>query len=101
MIPKPTEDTITGLLRDELEKRLEKRKVKVAQFVSLNTPAGIRKPDLLCQNGGVYLIEAKFSEAQILDAVAKIQNDYLKHHKSLEIKGSCCFARGRWRSLCR
>ncbi|MCS7136925.1 MAG: hypothetical protein NZ941_00975, partial [Candidatus Caldarchaeum sp.] len=64
MIPKPTEDTITGLLRDELEKR----KVKVAQFVSLNTPAGIRKPDLLCQNGGVYLIEAKFSEAQILDA---------------------------------
>ncbi|MDW8021191.1 MAG: N-6 DNA methylase [Nitrososphaerota archaeon] len=83
MIPKPTENTVTGILREELEKR----GVKTSQFVSLDTPLGRREIDLLCSNGGLYPIEAKFTEAQLLDAIAKVQNDYLKHYKILGIRG--------------
>ena len=83
MTHRATEDTITGIVREELEKR----GVKAAQFTSIDTPSGTRKPDLLCQNAGVYPIEAKFTEAKMLDAIAKIQNDYIKYHKQVGING--------------
>jgi type I restriction-modification system DNA methylase subunit len=83
MIPKATEDTITMLLKEELEKL----GVKAEPFSSIVTPAGTRKPDLVCANGGMYLIEAKFSERDLIVAIAKVQNDYLKHYKVLGIKG--------------
>lgn len=83
MVPRATENTVTGIIKDELERR----GVKVAQFASVETPVGKREPDLLCQNGGFYPVEAKFTESQILDAIAKVQNDYLKHHRVLGING--------------
>lgn len=83
MIPKPTEDTITNLLAKELEKH----GVKTQTFPSIQTPSGVRKPDIWCANGGAYLIESKFTERDLFDAVSKIQNDYLKWYDILEIKG--------------
>lgn len=83
MIPKPTEDTITNLLAKELEKY----GVKTETFPTISTPSGIRKPDIWCQNGGVYPIEAKFKEGDLVDAIAKVQNEYLKWHDVLGIKG--------------
>ncbi len=82
-VPKPTENTVTAFLKDELEKL----GVKTIPFASLNTPAGRREVDILCENGGLYPIEAKFTESELLNAIAKIQNDYLKYHKVLGIKG--------------
>jgi len=81
-IPKLIEDAVTILLREELEKRGVK-----ALPVSISTPQGYRKPDLLCENAGVYPIEAKFREKDLLKAVAKIQNDYIKFYDILGIKG--------------
>jgi hypothetical protein len=83
MIPKATEDTITVLLRDELTGL----GVKAELFPVVSTPAGTRKPDILCTNGGAYPLEAKFSERDLITAIAKVQNDYLKHYKLLNIKG--------------
>jgi len=83
MIPKPTEDTITNLL----VKELEKYSVKVETFPSISTPSGVRKPDIWCSNGGVYAIEAKFKESDLINAVAKIQNDYIRWFDVLGIKG--------------
>jgi hypothetical protein len=83
VVPKATEDTITSLLGEELRKR----GVKAEPFRRLSTPVGDRIPDLLCENAGNYLIEAKFSESDLIQAIAKIQNDYIKHHKVLGIHG--------------
>lgn len=83
MIPKATEDTITSLLRDELLQL----GVQAELFPVVNTPSGIRKPDILCSNGGNYPLEAKFSGRDFLTAIAKVQNDYLKHYKLLNVKG--------------
>jgi len=82
-VPKPTENTVTSFLKDELEKL----GVKATPFASLKTPEGRREVDILCQNGGIYPIEAKFTEKQLINAIAKIQNDYLKYHKVLGVKG--------------
>jgi hypothetical protein len=76
------EDYISVLLKEKLEK-----KVKAEAFTELKTPVGFRKPDILCSNGGKYVIEAKFHEGDLWKAVAKIQNDYLKYHQYLGIKG--------------
>jgi len=81
-IPKLIEDAVTILLREELEKRGVK-----ALPVSIRTPQGHRKPDLLCENAGIYPIEAKFRENDLTKAIAKIQNDYIKFYKYLGIKG--------------
>jgi hypothetical protein len=83
MIPKATENTISSLLRDELQ-RLG---VKVELLPRITTPVGSREPDLLCLNAGSYPVEAKFSERDLINAVAKVQNDYLKHYRILGIKG--------------
>jgi len=83
MIPKPTEDTITNLLAKELEKH----GVKTQTFPSIQTPNGVRKPDIWCSNGGVYPIESKFTERDLFNAVSKIQNDYLRWCDVLEVKG--------------
>lgn len=83
LIPKATEDTITSLLKDELE-RLG---VKAEAFSGITTPSGLRKPDILCTNGGMYPLEAKFTERDLISAIAKVQNDYLKYYKVLGIKG--------------
>jgi type I restriction-modification system DNA methylase subunit len=84
LVPKLTEDTITAMLRDELERR----NVSAQAFVGIRTPAGYRKPDILCQNGGVYIIEAKFKERDLWKAVAKIQNDYIRYSKFLNLAGA-------------
>ncbi|MEM4140020.1 MAG: N-6 DNA methylase [Nitrososphaeria archaeon] len=83
MIPRVTENTITILLKEELEKF----GVKAEPFASITTPVGRREVDLLCQNAGVYPIEAKFTEDGLIQAIAKIQNDYLKFYEHLGVKG--------------
>jgi len=83
MIPKKTEDTITVMLKDELTKR----NVVVEAFPEIKTPVSFRKPDLYCQNGGAYVIEAKFKERDLWKAVAKVQNDYIKYHRVLGVSG--------------
>ncbi|MEM3389001.1 MAG: N-6 DNA methylase, partial [Thermoproteota archaeon] len=83
MIPRATENTISSLLRDELQGL----GVKVQLFPRITTPAGSREPDLLCVDAGTYPVEAKFTERDLVQAVAKVQNDYLKHHRVLGLKG--------------
>ncbi|MEM3713304.1 MAG: hypothetical protein QXR97_07200, partial [Thermoproteota archaeon] len=83
MIPKATENTISSLLRDELQGL----GVKVQLFPRITTPAGSREPDLLCVDAGTYPVEAKFTERDLVQAVAKVQNDYLKHYRVLGLKG--------------
>ncbi|MDH2901649.1 MAG: N-6 DNA methylase [archaeon] len=83
MSQKGSEDTVTTLLENEI-KQLG---VKVEAFTVLRTPTGIRKPDLLCEDGGKYPVEAKLTERDYLQAIAKIENDYLKYYKQLGIKG--------------
>jgi hypothetical protein len=70
-----------------LSKELEKHGVKTQTFPSIQTPSGVRKPDIWCTNGGVYPIESKFTERDLFNAVSKIQNDYLRWYDVLEIKG--------------
>lgn len=82
-IPKPTENTVTTFLRDELQKE----GVHATAFETLLTPEGRREVDLVCRNGGLYACEAKFTERDLLQAVSKIQNDYFKYHKDLGVKG--------------
>ena len=83
MIPKPTEDTVTNLL----VKELEKYRVKAETFPTISTPGGIRKPDVWCVNAGAYPVEAKFREGDLINAIAKVQNDYLRWYDVLGIKG--------------
>ena len=83
MIPKATEDTITTLLKEELESN----GVRSELFPSVSTPNGTRKPDILCSNGGMYPLEAKYFERDLITAIAKVQNEYLKYHSILNIKG--------------
>ncbi len=83
MIPKPTEDTITSLL----VKELEKRNVKSQMFPTIRTPGGLRKPDIWCCNAGVCPVEAKFREVDLINAIEKVQNEYLKWYDVLGIKG--------------
>jgi hypothetical protein len=82
-IPKVTEDTVTQFIAEELRKR----GIKVETFPSIRTPKGIRKPDIWCSNGGVYVIEAKTRERDLIEAVAKIYEDYIKFHEVLGIRG--------------
>ena len=70
-----------------LARELEKYGVKTQTFPSIQTPSGVRKPDIWCANGGVYPIESKFTERDLFNAVSKIQNDYLRWYDVLEIKG--------------
>jgi len=80
---KRTEDGISSLLKEELQNL----GVIADLTPSWTTPIGLRKPDLLCRNAGVYPVEAKFTERDLIVAIAKVQNDYLKYHKVLGIKG--------------
>jgi hypothetical protein len=82
-VPKPTEDTITNLL----VKELEKHGVKAETFPTISTPSGIGKPDIWCVNAGAYPVEAKFREKDLINAIAKIQNDYIRWYDVLGIKG--------------
>lgn len=83
MIPKATENTITHLLAEELQKI----GVESEPLAKIQTPTGERYPDIICKNSGSYPIEAKFSEAELVEAIAKLQNDYLKHHEVLGVEG--------------
>jgi len=89
-VPKPTENTVTTFLKEELEKL----GVTAVPFVSIDIPGKRgkerREVDIYCENSGVYLCEAKFKESEILEAIEKCYNDYLKHHKVLGIHG--CFS---------
>ena len=82
-IPKATEDTITSILTNEINKL----GVIAESFYEIKTPKGYRKPDIYCANGGNYVVEAKFSERDLIDAISKIQNDYLKFSRTLGING--------------
>jgi len=70
-----------------LAKEIEKYGVKTQTFPTLSTPAGVRKPDIWCVNAGAYPVEAKFKEADLLKAIEKIQNDYLRWYDVLGVKG--------------
>lgn len=81
--PKTTENTVSSFLAERL-----RLKIPVANpFVRIDTPNGSREVDIFCRNGGTYLIEAKYSEKDLLQAIGKIQNDYIKHSKILGING--------------
>jgi len=66
---------------------LEKFGVKALPFISIHTPEGRREVDLWCYNGGRYPLEAKFSERELLEAIGKVYNDYIKHSGLLGING--------------
>lgn len=83
MIPKATENTVTHLLAEELQKI----GVESEPLAKIQTPTGERYPDIICKNSGSYPIEAKFSEAELVEAIAKLHNDYLKHHEVLGVEG--------------
>jgi len=84
MIPKATENTVSTLLSSELSKL----GVNAKPFIRVKTPSGWRETDIYCTDGGTYLVEAKFAERERLAAIAKVQNEYLKHYKLLGIKGA-------------
>lgn len=83
MIPRSTENTITSILAVELQGL----GVDAAPFSIVDTPEGRREVDILCHHEGYYALEAKFTEKDLIKAITKIQNDYLKHHHVLGIKG--------------
>lgn len=83
MIPKATENTITSILAEELQKL----GIKTEPFARIKTPTGDREPDILCKNSGSYPIEAKFSETQLVEAIAKLQNEYIRHYDILGVEG--------------
>jgi hypothetical protein len=65
----PTEDTITTILANELEKR----GIKVQTFPKIELPGiGLRKPDIWCHNGGDYAVEAKFHKDKLYEAISKV-----------------------------
>ena len=80
---KGSEDTITTLVQEEVKKL----GLKAVAFSVLRTPIGIRKPDLLCEDGGKYPVEAKFTDREFIQAIARIENSYLKYSEILGIKG--------------
>lgn len=83
MIPRFTENTITSILAVELQGL----GLDAAPFSMVDTPEGRREVDILCHHNGLYPLEAKFTERDLIKAITKIQNDYLKHHDILGIKG--------------
>ena len=73
-VSKFTENTVTRIVANELEKR----GIKAHTFVNVRIPGvGRREVDILCKNAGTYVIEAKFLEREWLDAISKIYHDYL------------------------
>ncbi len=70
-----------------MKEELERLGVNAQPFTEISTPVGLRKPDLLCANAGTYPVEAKFTERDLINAIAKVQNDYLKFYKVLGFKG--------------
>ena len=84
VVPKATEDTITGILTNAISDL----GINAQSFYEIETPNGYRKPDIYCSNGAVYVVEAKFPERSLIDAISKIENDYLKHSKLLGISGA-------------
>lgn len=83
MKPLATEDTITVIIREELIKH----DIKSEAFIKLQTPEGLRKPDLYCTNGGNYVIEAKLKEPDFFKVIGKIYDSYLKYYDLLDISG--------------
>ncbi|MCD6192446.1 MAG: N-6 DNA methylase, partial [Candidatus Aminicenantes bacterium] len=73
-VPKLTENTITRILANELEKR----GVKASPFINVKIPGvGRREVDIWCENARIYVIEAKFSNKEWPNAISKIYHDYL------------------------
>ena len=83
VVPKATEDTITQILTNAISEL----GISAQSFYEISTPNGYRKPDIYCTNGGTYVIEAKFPERTLIDAISKIENDYLKYSRLLSING--------------
>ncbi len=86
MTVKTSENIITSLLSRELRKH----GIKATPFAKIITPQGRREVDIYCQNSGNHIIETKFTEKELLDAISMISNDYLKFHEELSLHG--CFA---------
>lgn len=82
-VSKSTENEITYYLAQILAKKVP----KTYPFRTIETPNGRREVDIISENGGVYLLEAKYTENELLEAIGKIQNDYLKYYKILGING--------------
>ncbi len=88
-IPHVNENTVTRFLADELERK----GVRADVFVSIKIPSGSgrfvrREPDIWCSGVmGNYVVEAKFRERDLVEAVGKIWNDYLRFSRVLNIKG--------------
>jgi hypothetical protein len=83
VVSKSTENEVTSYLVQILSKKIP----KLYPFRRILTPNGEREVDFIAENGGTYLLEAKYTEDELLNAIAKVQNDYLKHYKILGIKG--------------
>ncbi len=82
-MPSATEDTVTSIIKKELENR----GVATDILIKLQTPKGIRKPDLYCRNGGNYVIEAKIKERDYLNVLGKVYDEYLKYYDVLDLAG--------------
>ena len=68
-ISKPTELTLTAILK----KQLEDIGLEVGTEWSFDTPLGRRQPDLLLQNGGNYVVQSKLGdEARTIDAIGQV-----------------------------
>jgi hypothetical protein len=83
LIPKPTENTITSLLKEELETL----GVKALLFIRVSTPVGDREVDLWCYNSGRYPLETRSTERELMMAVSKVYNDYIRWRKFLSVDG--------------
>ncbi|MGD2248004.1 MAG: N-6 DNA methylase [Candidatus Methanofastidiosia archaeon] len=70
-IPTPTKNMVVTFLKDELEKN----GVQTRVCKTVNTCAGKREIDIICENG-TYVCEAKFTEKDFLKAIGNIQNDF-------------------------
>lgn len=80
---KPSEDTLTTIFKEILSEK----DINVEAFPIWSTPVGIRKPDLLCRNEKYYPLEAKIKEEDLIKDIVKIQNDYFKYAKELNVGG--------------
>ncbi len=81
---KPSEDTLTTIFKEILVKN----GIDAEAFMVWDTPVGMRKPDILCRNDKFYPLEAKIKEEDIIKDIIKIQNDYFKYSKELNIGGA-------------
>lgn len=81
MSGRAVENTITGYLREEINKK----GLKAGQFISYTTEVGDRiEPDIVVENGGQHVVQAKMGEHS---AMVEAMSDVYNSIKYLHVKG--------------